>query len=311
MSRVNVYKGCVCIALIVEMLSLGARLTRGAENALHVEPDPSTRYGPFGMFDQRSTYGKYWFPEPLRADEADVDNEIRLDYFHAERAGRQFDSGRLELEKSFGLLTVEIAPGYESDRIRAFNRITGHYELNQQAGFTNLELGARYPFYEYVSADGFFDTSLVLGLEVSPPVLSEISRDVEFVPKVFNLTRVGEHLSVQLGLGDSVLVGPQDRGLSTLEYDAVFGYELTERDLPLPGVLSTVPIVEFDGECTLNHAEAGTNQLFATAGFRFNLDSIPGLPAQPRLGVGYTIPIDKGARNEFRWGVVASVIFEY
>ena len=57
-------------------------------------PTGGTRYGLFGGLDHRSIYGQYWFPEPLRADEGDVDNELRFDYFHAENRGRQFDSGR-------------------------------------------------------------------------------------------------------------------------------------------------------------------------------------------------------------------------
>ena len=56
------------------------------------------RYGPFGLLDRRSTYGRYWFPEPLRTDEADVDNEIRVDYFHAEKRGTQADELKLEVE---------------------------------------------------------------------------------------------------------------------------------------------------------------------------------------------------------------------
>src|SRR5579862_6100235 len=41
-----------------------------------------TREGLFGLLDSRSIYGKDWFPEPLRADEADVDNELAFKYFH-------------------------------------------------------------------------------------------------------------------------------------------------------------------------------------------------------------------------------------
>jgi hypothetical protein len=80
------------------------------------------------------------------------------------------------------------------------------------------------------------------------------------------------HLPIETGLGDSILVGPSARGLSTIEYNALFAYELTSRDLPLPGVVSTWPLLEFDGERTLNQDEAGHDELFGTAGFRFNLN---------------------------------------
>ena len=274
-------------------------------------PTPSERYGPFGLLDHRSIYGQYWFPEPLRADESDVDNELRVDWFHGEKQGRQDDELKVEIEKSFGLFTFEVAPAWQSDRTQEFNPNTGMIDHNRDEGFGNIELGGRFPFYQYVSPNGSFDTTFAFGVEATVPTRSRISKDWEFVPKCFNLTRIGDHLSIQTGLGDSVLAGPVGRGLSTLEYSATLGYELTKADLPLPFILSTVPILEFDGERTLNQEEAGHNQLLGTAGFRLNFDSIKWLPAQPRIGIGYTFPIDKGARDEFRWGVVTSLVFEY
>ena len=271
----------------------------------------SDRYGPFNLLDHRSIYGQYWFPEPLRADEADVDNEFRTEWFHAEKRGRQNDELKIEIEKSFGLFTFELAPGWESDRTSAFNPTTHLTERTHDEGFGNVELGGRFPFYQYVSPSQFFDTTFVFGAEATVPTQSDISKDWEFVPKIFNLTRLGDHLAIQSGLGDSILVGPEDRGLSTIEYNVVFAYELTNAELPLPHILSTWPILEFDGEYTLNHDEAGHNELFGTAGFRFNFDSIRWLPAQPRIGIGYTFPIDQGARDEFRWGIVTSLVFEY
>ena len=184
-------------------------------------------------------------------------------------------------------------------------------ERDDQAGLGNIEFGRRHPVFEYVSPSGFFDTTFVFGMEVTVPTKSKISRDFELVPKLFDLTRVGEHLSIQLGIGNSILVGPDARGLSTLEYDAVFGYELLAKDLPIPGIVSTTPILEVDGERVLNQSSAGSNQLFGTAGVRLNFATPSWLPAQPRLGVGYTFPIDQGARQEFRWGVVTSIVFEY
>lgn len=272
---------------------------------------PDSRFGLFGVLDSRSIYGQYWFPEPLRADESDVDNELRADWFHAENRGRQFDSVKVEFEKSFELLTLEVAPTYESDRQHVVDPVTLVSRRDAQAALGNVELGARHPIFQYVSPTGFFDTTLVAAMEVTVPTRTKISKDFELVPKLFSLTRLGDHLSVQCGLGDSILVGPVGRGLSTLEYDVVLGYELTKTDLPLPGILSTIPILEFDGENTLNQANAGHNQLFGTAGFRFNFDSIAWLAAQPRMGVGYTFPVDQGARDEFRWGLVTSLVLEY
>jgi hypothetical protein len=63
------------------------------------------------------------------------------------------------------------------------------------------------------------------------------------------------------------------------------------------------------GETAINGEDAGQNNLTGTLGVRLNLRSIGAL--QPRLGVGYVFPIDQTARDEFRWGVVTSVVFEF
>ena len=271
-------------------------------------PQPDSRYG-FGLLDRRSIYGAYFFPEPLNADEADVDNEVRADWLHTEKTGHQADEVRVELEKSFGSLTLEVAPTYESDRVSFFNPDSDMTEQQSEEGLGNVELGARHPIYQYVSPGGFFDTTFVLGLEVAVPTLSEISRDVEVVPKLFNLTRVGEHFSIQTGLGNSILVGPDGRGLSTIEYSAVFGYELATDQLPMPGALSITPLFELEGEYTMNQEDAGHNELSGTVGFRINCESIGAL--QPRIGLGYVFPIDAGAREDFDWGIVTSLVLEY
>lgn len=271
----------------------------------------SDRYGVFGLLDHRSMYGTYWYPEPLHTDESDVDNEIRLDWFHGEMRVRQDDQVKLEIEKSFGLFTFEVAPTWESDRTLDFDPATGMTARSREQGFGNVELGGRFPFYQYVSSGNFFDTTLVFGMEAAAPTRTRISKDWELVPKVFNLTRLGEHLAIQTGLGDSIRVGPEGRGLSTLEYSMTLGYELTKDTLPLPLILSSWPIFEFEGERTINQGDAGHDALFATAGIRLNFDSIRWLPAQPRIGIGYSFPLDKGARDEFRWGIVMSLIFEY
>ena len=88
-----------------------------------------------------------------------------------------------------------------------------------------------------------------------------------------------------------------------------FGYSFERKDLPLPGVDRVIPIVEIQGETGLNKGLGGQNNLTGTAGIRANLKSIGAL--QPRLGIGYVFPIDKGARNGFGWGVVTSLVFEF
>jgi hypothetical protein len=269
----------------------------------------SDRIGLFGLLDDRSIYGKNWFPEPLSADESDVDNEVAFSEFHGEQKHAQTDQAFAEVEKSFGLLTLEIGGGYESDRARVFNPDSNTYESDNEKGFTNIELGARHPIFEWVSADGRIDNTVVFGLEVSPPTQTRLSHDTEIVPKFFDMLKLGDHVSVQTGLGVSTLIGPEARGEMTLEYDVVFGYELTHDVLPLPGVQSTIPIVEVDGETTLNKEDAGHDILTGTLGFRLVFDYIGTI--QPKLGLGYSFPIDQGGRQDFHWGIVSSLIFEY
>jgi len=273
-------------------------------------PSTADRYGFLNLLDHNSLYGTFWFPEPFLADEADVDNELRLDYFHTAKQHHQFDSVHAEFEHAFGLLTLEIAGGYASDR-SLVSGPSGAFQRETEEGFTNIELAARYPILQWVSPHKTFDDTFVLGLEISPPTHTKISQDTEVVPKLSNLLRIGDHFSLQTALGLSTLIGPADHGLSTLEYSAVFGYELTDQMLPLPGILRTTPLLEFDGEYTLNHEQAGHNELLGILGVRFDFESVHLLPAQPRFGIGYVFPVDAAARQNFQWGVVTSIIFEY
>src|SRR3954469_6602589 len=74
-----------------------------------------TRYGPFGLFDNRSKYGGNWFVEPLLSDEVDAEQELRLNWFHSARSSNHADEVSLELEKSFDLLTLEIEAAYSRE----------------------------------------------------------------------------------------------------------------------------------------------------------------------------------------------------
>lgn len=272
-------------------------------------PAASTRYGPFGLLDRRSTYGQFWFVEPLRGPEMDVDRELRVDYFHGENHGLQSDTVNAELEYNFNLLTVELEVPYERDAASSFDAATRRTIRQRSQGVGSIELAARHPFFQYVSADNIFDYTAAGAFEVALPSNSPISKDTEFVPQIFQLLRVGEHLSVEASTGVSFLAGPLEGGTNTFEYNLVLGYNLEHEQLPLPAILRTIPIFELNGERVVSGSDSGINRLFATAGFRLNFESIG--PAQPRIGVGYVFPIDQGARDEFRWGIVTSLVFEF
>jgi len=77
----------------------------------------------------------------------------------------------------------------------------------------------------------------------------------------------------------------------------------------LPDVQQFIPVLELQGDTELNKDTPGHNTLLGNVAFRVNLDAIGDV--QPRLGLGYVFPIDKGARQDFHWGVYTSLVFEY
>ena len=227
-------------------------------------------------------------------------NEARLDWVHLKAGTQHSDIATAEVEKGFGLLTLEIEVPYERDASPA--------GISQ--GIGNIDLGARYPFYQYVSGSGFLDTTFGGALEVGIPASSAISVNPEFVPKIFNDTRIGEHFTVQSILGYSTLTGGgADGGLQTFEYGFTFGYAIDHRELPLPGVQRFIPMFELVGETGLNKSAAGQSSLVGNACFRLNLKTIGRV--QPRLGLGFIFPINRQARAEVHSGLALSLVFEY
>jgi hypothetical protein len=261
----------------------------------------STRYGLFDWLDHRSGYGQGVFPEPFLVDDSDLEvNEARLDWLHTNRNDQHSDLVTAEVEKGFGLLTLEVEVPFERD--------VNAGSITQGVG--NIDVGARYPIYQYVSANGFVDSTFGAGVEVGIPVNSSVSENTEFVPKIFNDLKLGDHFTLQSILGYSTLFGPgDDGGLQTFEYGFVFGYTIGNDELPLPGLQQLIPVVELSGETELNHADRGQNSLLADVGFRANLKTIGRV--QPRLGLAFVFPIDRGARHDQHWGVITSLVFEY
>jgi hypothetical protein len=271
--------------------------------------DSSTRYGWLNLLDSRSSYGQFWFVEPLRAPEMDVDREVRMDYFHAEGPGGQSDEVKPEIEYNFGLLTLEAETSYQWNHELSADPLTGRLSHQTTRGFGGIELAARHPVFQYVSPDNFFDYTVAAAFEVAVPSGSRLGRDTELVPQLYQLARIGQHLSVEASVGYSLLIGPVEGGSNTLEYNLVLGCNLEHDELPVPGVLRTIPIFELNGDTGLSREAAGHNALSGTAGFRLNFSAIG--PLQPRIGIGYVFPIDRGARDDLTWGIVTSVVFEF
>ncbi len=262
---------------------------------------PETRHGFLDGLDHRSSYGQGFFPEPMLVDESDVDDEVRLDWLHTEANAQQDDEAKVELEKSFDLLTVELEVPYE--RAAAAGQ-------GIQQGIGNIDLGARYPFYQFVSANEWFDTTLGAAVEVGIPVNSDVSQNTELVPKIFNDLRLGKHFTLQSLFGYATLFGGgEEGGRQTFESGFVFGYTIQHRELPLPGVEQFIPMFELVGNTPMNQGDSGRTSLVGNAGFRINLKTVGSL--QPRLGLGIVFPVDNNARADVHWGIVTSLVFEY
>ncbi|HEX5242653.1 MAG TPA: hypothetical protein VFW23_05260 [Tepidisphaeraceae bacterium] len=273
-------------------------------------PD-SRYYGPFGVFDSRSMYGKGVLPEPFLIDDSDLEaNEARFDWFHQESSGQTGNLFRGELEHGFGMMTVEVEVPYLYNTQRSFHPSEGRSFRTTSHGFDNVSIGARNPFFQYVSNDEVIDTTFGVGLEVGIPTNSPVSKNAELVPKLFNDLRIGDHFTMQTVVGYSTLYGSKpDGGTGTFEYGLVFGWSIPHEQLPLPDVEQVVPVVEIQGDTLLDTSDAGSNSLLGDAAFRLNLRSIGAV--QPRLGLGYIFPLDKGGRNELRWGIFTSLVFEF
>ena len=314
MPRCNFVKPALIGAILMAPLT-GTRAA-SADIPLAALPDPSAsasgdRYGPFGLLDHRSAYGQGPFPEPFLVDDSDLeDNESRLDWLHTNGSNARTDLTTAEIEKGFGPLTLEVEVPYEKDTSLGVDPATGRGTRTVVEGMGDVDLGARIPLYQFVSASGLVDTTYGVAAEVGVPTHSPVSKNTEVVPKVFADLKIGDHFTVQSVLGYSAIYGSgDDGGLRTFEYGFVFGYAIPRRQLALPAVQTFVPILELSGSTELNKDQPGHDSLLGDVGFRLNLRSIG--EVQPRLGFGVVFPIDEGARQELHNGFVASLVFEY
>lgn len=290
---------------------LAAEISPRGSFARPVSDAPAdTRYGPFNLFDHRSLYGKGIFPEPFLIGDTDLEiNELRFDWLHSQGKGRVNDFSRVEFEKGFGLMTLELELPYERDAGHTFNPLSRQTEGSRSEGIGNISIALRHPVYQFVTRDESIDSTFGVALEVGIPTNSPVSKNAEVVPKIFSDLRWGDHFTLQTLLGYSFRRGSGEAGgAQTVEYGLVLGYAIPHEDFPLPGVDRLTPMFELSGETAMNHG-AGHNILLGNAAFRLNLKAIGRV--QPRLGVGYVFPIDGGAKNELRWGIYTSLVFEF
>ena len=261
---------------------------------------PDTRYGFLNGLDHRSIYGEGYFPEPFLVDDSDLEpNEARLDWLHTSAGAQHSDEVKAEIEKGFGNLTLELEIPYE--------RNVDSGAVSQ--GIGNIDVGARYPLYQFVSKNGFVDSTFGVAGEVGIPTQSSVSKNAELVPKIFDDLKIG-NFTAQTIAGYSTLFGHgDDGGLQSFEYGFVFGYPVEHRQLPLPGILETIPMLEITGETELNKDNPGHTAVTGDVGFRLFCKSIG--QVQPRLGIAFIFPMNNAAREEIHWGVVSSLVFQF
>jgi hypothetical protein len=263
---------------------------------------PHARFGLFDGLDHRSAYNQEFFPQPLLVDDTGLeqDGELEFNFLHTQASAQHSDMVMAGVQKSFGMLTLELGVPYE--------RNSDSDDTSQ--GVSNIDLSARYPLFQFVSATGFFDTTLGVGMETGIPVNSAVSKNTEWNPVVFNDVKLGEHFSIQTVLGyDALLGGGENGGLQTFEYGFAFGYAVPHGELPLPGVKQFTPLFELDGETELNNGESGQSSLLGSIGFRADLKPIGDV--QPSFGLGFVFPIDSGAREEVHWGIATSLTVDF
>lgn len=270
------------------------------------------RAGPFGLLDRRSLYGKGIFPEPFIVDDSDLEaNEFRVDWSHLGGFGQETNLMRVELEKGFGWTTVELEVPYEYNTNDQYSLGLGRTVRDREQGFDNINVGLRTPLLQLVSPDETVDSTFGVGIEAGIPSNSPLGKNAEIVPKIFNDTALGEHLTVQTVVGYSFLRGSRagGGGEQHLEYGVVLGWAVAHHELPLPDVQDVVPMFEALGVRATNRSVGASNEITGNLALRLNLYAIGAV--QPRLGVGWLFPLDKGARDQFRWGTYTSLVFEF
>src|SRR6201998_4401208 len=161
----------LCVSLWIPVTATTSALAgpaSGDQTTSSSITESSTRYGLFGWLDHRSEYGQGVYPEPFLVDDSDLEvNEARLDWLLTHRNDQHSDLVTAEVEKGFGLMTLEVEVPYERDA--EGQKVTD--------GVANIDLGARYPIYQYVSSNQLIDSTFGVGIEAGIPTNSSVSKN--------------------------------------------------------------------------------------------------------------------------------------
>jgi hypothetical protein len=254
----------------------------------------------FDLLDGSSKYGKDFFPDVFLGPDFDADSQLELDYAHAEKRAVRSDEIDGEIQWNIiGQLTIAAEFGWESTS-------NGNDSDDAGSGFENVDLSIQHPIFQYVSRDGIFDYSAVARLDASIPTRTPVSStDVALTPYLGQLLRIGDHVSVQAWAGCQVAIGPDQ--FDQMIYGAQVGYQFLQSQLPVEMVDKITPILELDGTAPLSIR--APDALFGVAGVEISLESVGDV--QPQFALGVELPIDEGARDQLRYGLLAQFFLQF
>jgi hypothetical protein len=281
--------------------------TRGvwADDQIDQTTQPQGRYF-LGLLDSRSSLGKDFFPDPFVGPDFDVETQLEVDYFHAEKRNVQDDQVDGEFQwNPVGQLTVSAELGWQHQGESSSNTA----QSDDPSGFEDVDLAVYHPLLQIVSSDKFFDYTLVGRFDLGVPTRTAISgTDVQLTPYLGQLLRIGNHFSVQGWTGGQWTLGPNMTQDDALIYGLLLGWRIRHDELPAPLIESITPVLELDGMRPFS-AAGGQDALSGIAGVALAFPSIGG--ARPALSVGWQFPIDQGARDQFRWGIAMEIFLEF
>lgn len=263
----------------------------------------------FGLLDSRSSYGHDFFHDPFLGPEFDSERQIELDYLHGEKRGLVND----EVDAGFqwnvvGQLMIAGEFGWESQRAALLpgGAVGDDDEPGSFSGLESVDLAIYHPILQFVSADDSVDYTACLRLDFGIPTRTRASTgDLQLTPYLGQLLRIGRHVSIETWTGGAFSIAPHQT--DPFVYGVSIGYELFHEQVPLPFTEKLTPIVELDGQTPFSNR--GQDAVFGVSGFDFHGRSVGAM--DPHLEVGYQFPLDQGARNQLRWGIVAQLFLEF
>lgn len=231
-----------------------------------------------------------------------------MDYLHGEKHGLVND----EVDAGFqwnvvGQLMVVGEFGWDSQHAALIRggAVDDDGAEGNLSGFENVDLAIYHPIFQWVAEDDSFDYTACLRLDFGIPTRTRASsRDLQLTPYLGQLLRLGRHISIEAWTGGAFSLAPHQR--DPFIYGVSVGYEIIQEQLPLPLMEKLTPIVELGGQTPFS--SRGQDVLFGFSGFDFHFRSVGAL--DPHIEVGYQFPLDQGARDQLRWGIVTQLFLE-